>query len=1487
MKPISGLANPLRVLVAHPVETVRNLVAAVVEANDMAPMGVATYDEAVVMLSGGISPDVIVVGYELPPFTAGALLRALPELPDRVETIVLSAVRSFSIASEVLKVGASDLVIEDADLAEAVGSSLERVRSRCLERRRSEERRRQVEHTNRRYEQILHLTGTGTWRSHADRVFLDRRAAHLLGLRHHHAGHTLTEIVALVDTPARESVRLCLEGRAAGPFSTRFKLRSARRATLPTLRLAGGTDRTGRVYGTLSRVGFVRPAESSNDTLDEISVALVRLNPQGKIERLTPSAAELMGETSTKRLLGRRLPLHPASEVRIDQLVEVWQEQEEPDTTHLVLRRRGGEPFEATAYAHAIFDESGALEGVDLSLWPAQEWSRVSSSLRDREKRYLELRDMLPQGILGLEYHGDLEGAQRLTIIEANAAARELLSPNSEATGEDLELLSDRSLETLAEALEGIFLRDESFRGVLPLESRSGQGIPLVVDGRRWGRPNVALVTLQDAARSLSRSARVRASHDALEGHVAERTRELQQTLERLAQREWTARLTRDLATRSTRGKPAQVIEEALSRLDADGRWKVHRDEGEGRTPLVVGDDPVAWIETPAEEAAELVEEVGQQLSVIVAHLAAEQALISSEELFRAAFAQAPIGIVVEEYGTRLNANEAVLHLLGLTDAEQLRSLDDLIDRCHPEDAGVVGGLIESARMRQLEVAQTVARYVRVDGTVVWSNTHVRGPQGHDRVLLLLEDVTERKRSESALRDSERRFRAIFDNAPQPMCLLDRQGTVIELNAASADLLERGDAAMHLFQPFWKLPWWSVVPKSRKRLEAAVKKARRGSRLMLELDLWGPDAEVHQVEVSLTPFLGQSDRGDYLVASLVDVTAVKSMLSDREMHLKRTRERVRQLDALNQLSLSVQRADTMEELVEAAVQCIATANEQVSATIECGGAIAKSERLERTSRSVRVPIAGEQKSSGYIEAWWPLDSSVGLPRSEQRGFLEAVAAFLALSVERIESERETIAARRDAERASQAKSVFLANMSHEIRTPINVMLGFTQLIARDPGLTDAQRDRIRRILLAGEHLMELTTNLLDMSKIEAGRLELTLQPFDLWALVDQARAMFEPIAAGKGLVLTVTRASQLPRHVRGDRGKLRQILSNLLSNACKFTREGSVELRVSGRAGRVLLEVEDTGIGIPETEMAMILQPFKRGKLTAGQTRGTGLGLALSCQLAALMGAELRCESTLGQGSRFSLELELEAAEPRAARTSPTLARIKVPTCALVVDDEPDNRIILGEMLSGFGFEVIEAVDGHEGVEAWRTHRPELVMMDLAMPRLSGQEATRVIRAETEGGHVSIIAVTAHAFGHHREEALEAGVDAFLAKPVSEQALLDALYDALGADRFEPVEGGAAVESEGLVAWAGGDLDLDSVLVGEARQAVVDATAAGEHDRLLRLADALGESHQEAAAWLRAAAQRYDYESILWALAPELHAALEGEDERLTESRTS
>lgn len=521
-----------------------------------------------------------------------------------------------------------------------------------------------------------------------------------------------------------------------------------------------------------------------------------------------------------------------------------------------------------------------------------------------------------------------------------------------------------------------------------------------------------------------------------------------------------------------------------------------------------------------------------------------------------------------------------------------------------------------------------------------------------------------------------------------------------------------------------------------------------------------------------------------------------------------------------------------------------------------------------------VPLITEEKLDAIMKFLAKLAqflADMGYKRLKEIEAQEALQqAHASLERKVVERTVELKAAKETAEAANRAKSVFLANMSHELRTPLNAVLGFSQMMKNSRDVTVEQRETLNIITRSGEHLLHLINNVLDMSKIESGRVELEESPLDLHQLVQEIRSLMYVRAHEKELNFTLEQSPDLPRHIAVDGGKLRQVLLNLIGNAMKYTKQGGVTLRAMGTqqetAGRasVRFEVKDTGPGIHREDREHIFAPFVQLGDQPPTEASSGLGLAICRQYVELMGGAIGVAGEPGKGSVFYFEIPVTVLAPETMPAARQRGRVigmaegQPRYRLLIAEDQPENRLLLHKMLEPFGFDLREAANGQVAVAIFAEWRPHLIWMDIRMPIMDGLEATRHIKATDAGEQTRIVAITAHALEKERREILAAGCDDFIRKPYKDVEILEALTKNLGVRFVYEEETTPVAVAMELNAAALAELPDELLKTLEQALSRIDINAVG------RAIEGIRAHHPSLADALAAVARDLQFGRMLW-----------------------
>ena len=687
----------------------------------------------------------------------------------------------------------------------------------------------------------------------------------------------------------------------------------------------------------------------------------------------------------------------------------------------------------------------------------------------------------------------------------------------------------------------------------------------------------------------------------------------------------------------------------------------------------------------------------------------------------------------------------------------------------------------------------------RKDRSTLWVDISIKtilDGEGHLTGFLgVSRDISEHKLAEEAIQASEEKFRQIVENASDAIYRLSSTGAFTFINPAAELLLgySINDIQNHYF--------WEIIPDSHKK----------------DVISFYADMSQRQVRQSYYEFpiilksgaimwVGQSVRREENAEGCVEFLGIARDITERkqaEDALQASEEKFRQIVSnvpyavsimdmnlrFTYMSIGVQNilGYTPEEIMALPLDRILTPESLAFAGKTFQEAIEHNADGGKHRQVLILPLEYYHKNGSIITG----ENTVTFLRNAD-GTPVGILSVTGDITERKQAEAKLKEAKDAAEAANRSKSIFLANMSHEIRTPMNAILGFAQLMQRDPTLTPQLRDHLDIINRSGEHLLATINDILEMSKIEAGRSVFTSTTFDLHALLYDLERMFRLRTDTKNLRFLVEKVGHIPQWVKTDEGKLRQVLINLLGNAVKFTDDGGIVLRICGKGENadtvdIQFEIEDTGPGMGDDEINHLFQAFEQTR-SGIKSGGTGLGLALSQGFVKIMGGTISVISTLGKGSIFRFNIPVqEGSEENAAKKElkrrvqclkPGQDEIRI----LVVDDRETNRQLMLQLLAAVGFTANYAVNGKEAISMVSKWKPHLVLMDMAMPVMDGYEATRKIKASAHIKNIAIVAVTASAFEEDKKRILDAGADGYLSKPFKDAELFETIRRLTGAE---------------------------------------------------------------------------------------------------------
>jgi len=800
------------------------------------------------------------------------------------------------------------------------------------------------------------------------------------------------------------------------------------------------------------------------------------------------------------------------------------------------------------------------------------------------------------------------------------------------------------------------------------------------------------------------------------------------------------------------------VIEYRMVSKDGTVRWieargKVVAHDGRGRPARMVG----------------TIIDIGERKRT-------EALLKEGEERFRSIVENSPNMIMIHVGGRFVYLNPAAVRALGIRDQWEYigTPVGEIV---HP-------GFRDRARERRAAGTGIRAeeQLLRKDGSPFWVEiTDMPSVyEGHAAVQVIAVDITERKRSESALRESEERLRFFIEYAPAALAMFDRDMRYLYVSRRWRSDYGLGDRNLV------GLSHYRVFPEVPERWKEAHRRGLAGEVLREEADRFErADGTAQWLRWEIRPWYGATGAVSGIMIFTEEITG-------RKQQEEALRESQVLLNAvMTGIPDPVYIKDRESRILFANPALARVAGKPLAEIIgRTDGEYYGDAAVGRALREHDLAVMGSGRTAVVEEVvptplGWRTFLSSKVPFRDSTGDTIGIIGVSRDITERKQQEEELKLARDAAEAANRAKSEFLANMSHEIRTPMNGIMGMAGLLKMTE-LSGEQHEYLECIQASSANLLSLINDILDLSKVEAGKVVLEAVPFSLRGCVGDALKVHMSAIHAKGLTLKTDIPAPVPDFLTGDQLRLKQVLVNLVGNAVKFTAAGEIRvsaalLELRDATALIRISVADTGIGITASALDTIFAPFSQAdSSTTRRYGGTGLGLSISKRFVDLMGGGIRVESAVGGGSLFQVTIPFLVNEPCPGpedRTTgtPLPSRDGPPLRILLVEDQEISRQFTVKILEKMGHVLEAARDGREAVEKWESGAFDVILMDVQMPVMDGVEATGVIRGReaARGGHVPIIALTAHAFKEERENLLARGFDGYVSKPLEIRVLND------------------------------------------------------------------------------------------------------------------
>lgn len=895
-------------------------------------------------------------------------------------------------------------------------------------------------------------------------------------------------------------------------------------------------------------------------------------------------------------------------------------------------------------------------------------------------------------------------------------------------------------------------------------------------------------------------------------------------------------------------------------------------------------------------ENAHLYEKARQEIEVRVA---AEAALRESETRYKTLFESAPVAIFTKDYHGRYTSsnleNLEYWHTnpIGHTDAELLPP-----------------ALAANLRQTDLEVMSTGREMVFEEQILTPSGSRIvlscKTPlrDGHGAIIGVMGsciDITARKTAEQTLRRQQAELETIFTSIPDAVVFVDANRYIRRVNPAFTRLfgytseeivgqkiqsIYANEADFQKMTDFLgQVPTrWDEVAQQLKSYEMRYR--CKDGRTFLSETVGGIVSDVRPHILGYIGIIRDITRqkeaeqalrqSEARLQAIMDNTPAMIYMKDLDGRILLANKQYRDMyqksdvDIIGQISYQLYSPELVTHSLNDDLYIIHTKRPtSFEYTLTLDGE-------ERTFLALKFPLLNDK---GEMYALCAVTTDI-TQRMEAERIIHTLNAELEERVrERTEqlfvTNQELHKAKEEAEAASRAKSAFLANMSHELRTPLNAILSFAQLAARDEALPPRHQENSRIIARSGEHLLDLINDILEMSKIEAGKAFLVESGFDLHQTLQDLEAMVRLRAERKGLVLHSNKSDNLPRYICTDERKLRQVLLNLLSNAIRFTEQGHVTLTINqqpvegvGR-GRLRFAVTDTGVGIAPEEQLLLFEPFTQTRSGQQSQEGTGLGLAISQHFVQLMGGNLAVSSQVGEGSTFTFEIDVtyvtEADVPvrLPRRRIISLAPGQPDYRILVVDDKAESRQVLRELMEGIGFMVREAGHGREAVDLFHTWQPHLIWIDMPVTVRAGHKTAQAIRSSPQGQAVIIIGLTTSTLDEDRHAMFASGCDDIARTPLRETELFNLLAYHLSAQFVFAEEDMERDATTGRLLPSLLEPAIFATLPSDWVQALGEAAKVGESAEVLSLINQIKASQPHIASSLETLAHEYRFDKLV------------------------